>query len=283
MKNPKIFKMRQLLLFLFFQFVVMITYAQSTINGRVLQNSQAIISYVNIGIKGKNIGTVSNEKGDFSLSIKNENRQDTLVFSCIGFEELSLPIQKIIQENISDFYLKEKVLEINEVVISSQKSKLKVIGTKSTNPLLWGSASSKDGKDIVEMGKIIELNKKTELQKMHIYLKGINTDSAMFRINFYAIKDEMPAERLNKKNILYKKKLSNGWLEIDLTEYNLVFENDFVVSIEFLPQKDSKGYSFWYGGQMGGSTLIRTSSLGTWKKMKGASVSIYLTAKQQLN
>ncbi len=275
--------MRQLLLFLFLQFVVIMTYAQSNIKGKVLQNSQEIISYVNIGIKGKNIGTVSNEKGDFSLSIKNENRQDTLVFSCIGFEELSLPIQKIIQENISDFYLKEKVLEINEVVISSQKSKFKIIGTKSTNPLLWGSASSKDGKDIVEMGKIIELNKTTELQKMHIYLKGINTDSAMFRINFYNLKNEMPAERLNKKNILNKKKLSNGWLEIDLTEYNLVFEKDFVVSIEFLPQKDSKGYSFWYGGQMGGSTLIRTSSLGTWKKMKGASVSLYLTAKQHLN
>ncbi len=275
--------MRQLLLFLFLQFVVIMTYAQSNIKGKVLQNSQEIISYVNIGIKGKNIGTVSNEKGDFSLSIKNENRQDTLVLSCIGFEELSLPIQKIIQENISDFYLKEKVLEINEVVISSQKSKYKIIGTKSTNPLLWGSASSKDGKDIVEMGKIIELNKKTELQKMHIYLKGINTDSAMFRINFYNLKNEMPAERLNKKNILNKKKLSNGWLEIDLTEYNLVFEKDFVVSIEFLPQKDSKGYSFWYGGQMGGSTLIRTSSLGTWKKMKGASVSLYLTAKQHLN
>lgn len=273
--------MRQLFLFLCLQYCLLpSTYAQTAIKGRVLQTSQQAISYVNIGIKGKNIGTVSDENGDFSMILKAENLQDTLTFSCIGFEELSLPIHKIIREKTATFYLEEKILELKELVISTKKPIIKKIGTKSTNPLLWGSATSKDGKDIVEMGKFVKLKKTSEIQKLNVYLKGINMDSATFRINFYAIKDEMPAERIVEKNILCKKDLSKGWLEIDLTEYDLVFEKDFVVAIEFLPEKDSKGYSFSYGGQMGGSTLTRTSSLGTWKKMKSASISMYLTVKQ---
>jgi hypothetical protein len=256
------------------------TYAQTIINGKVLQTSEQAIPYVNIGIKGKNIGTISTEDGAFSLHLKTENAKDTLTFSCIGFEELSLPIQKIIQEKNSVFYLKEKILELKEVVISNQKPKIKNIGTKSTNPFLWGSATSKDGKDIVEMGKLIKIKKTSEIQQLSVYLKGIYTNSVTFRINFYGVKDEMPAERLIEKQILCKKDLSKGWLEIDLTEYDLVFEKDFFVGIEFLPEKDSKGYLFSYGGQMGGSTLTRTSSLGTWKKTSGVTISMYLTVKQ---
>ncbi|HEX4959099.1 MAG TPA: carboxypeptidase-like regulatory domain-containing protein [Lacibacter sp.] len=257
-----------------------VTNAQIYVNGRVLQTSQQAISYVNIGIKGKNKGTVANEKGEFSLSLTAELINDTLTFSCIGFEELNLPVQQIIKEKTSVFYLKEKMLGLKEIIISTRKPEIKKIGTKSTNPLLWGDATSKDGKDIVEMGRFIEIKKASEIQKLNIYLKGISNNSATFRINFYAVKDEMPGERIIEKNILCKKDLSKGWLEIDLTEYNLFFEQDFVVAIEFLPEKDSKGYSFSYGGQMGGSTFTRTSSLGTWKKLKGASLSMYLTVKQ---
>lgn len=66
--------MRQLfLLFLLHYGFQSNIYAQTTIKGRVLQVSQQAISYVNIGIKGKNIGTVSTENGDFSLSLKAEN------------------------------------------------------------------------------------------------------------------------------------------------------------------------------------------------------------------
>jgi len=255
-------------------------YAQTILTGVVQQTNQQPITYVNIGIKNKNIGTVANENGEFSLSLKAENTQDTLTFSCVGFEEMNMPIQQIMQEKTAVFYLKEKVLALQEVVVVQQKPKIKTIGTKSTNPFLWGSATSKDGKDIVEMGKLIEIKKTSEIQKLNVYLKGITTDSATFRINFYAVKDEMPTERICEKNIFCKKKLDKGWLEIDLTEYDLIFEKDFVVAIEFLPEKNSKGYAFAYGGQFGGSTFSRTVSLGTWNRMKGASISMYVTVKQ---
>lgn len=276
-----IFKMRSFFFILIFScFIFSHIQAQYLIKGYVLQYSSRAISYVNIGIKGKNKGAVSTEKGDFSLSLQDENMKDTLTFSCIGFEELSLPIQKIVKEKTSVFFLKEKISQLKEVVIISQKSKIKNIGTKSTNPFLWGSATSNDGKDVVEMGKFVGLKKMSKIQNLNVYLKGIDTDSASFRINFYDIKNEMPAERIIDKQIFCIKDLRKGWLEIDLTDFDLVFENDFVVAIEFLPKNDGNNYSFSYGGQMGGSTLIRTSSLGTWKKIKGASISMYLTIKQ---
>jgi hypothetical protein len=109
----------------------------------------------NIGIKGKNIGTVSKEDCTFMLNLRTENAHDTLTFSCIGFDDLNLLIPKIIREKNFVFYLHEKFIELDDVVISSKNPKIKKIGTKSANPLLWGSATSKDGKDIIEMGNAI--------------------------------------------------------------------------------------------------------------------------------
>lgn len=255
-------------------------HAQTTLVGVVQKLDNQPIAYVNIGIKHKNIGTVGNENGEFSFLLKTENEQDTLLFSCVGFETLSMPIQKILHEKITVFQLHEKILALQEVVVSNQKPKLKKIGTKSINPLLWGNATSKDGKDMVEMGQLIGINKPSTVQTLHIYLRGINRDSATFRINFYAVQQGMPAERICEKNIFYHKKLDKGWLSLDLTAYDLVFEKDFIVAIELLPEKNSKGYAFAYGGQFGGSTFIRNVSLGTWNKMKGASISMYLTVKQ---
>ena len=48
--------------------------------------SRKAIEFVNIGIVGKNIGTVSNTNGVFEISVDKEMDIDTLLFSAIGYE-----------------------------------------------------------------------------------------------------------------------------------------------------------------------------------------------------
>jgi hypothetical protein len=265
---------------LLFCFWLTAGYSQIQISGNVLQSSGEAIPYVNIGIKNKNTGTVSTETGAFSLQLKPENSTDTLTFSCIGYEALHLPIQQIINEKRNQFYLNPKITELKEVVLGNKLRKHKTVGTKSVNPLFWGSATSKDGKDIIEMCKRFDLKSSAEIEKLHVYLKGVTTRSVTFRIHFYEVKDDMPGERLTETLILCKKDIDNGWLEIDLTSWDLVMEDAFFVSIEFLPLQQAKGYSFSYGGQVGGSVYTRESSLGAWKKNSGVTMSLYLTVKQ---
>lgn len=265
---------------LFFISFVTAGYAQVHISGKVLQPSGEPVAYVNIGIKNKNTGTVSGETGLFSIQLKPENQGDTLTFSCTGFEELNIPVRQVVAEQRDLFYLKPRITELKEVVIGARQLKRKTVGTKSVNPLLWGNATSKDGKDIIEMCKRINIKTTTYLESLHVYLKGVSTRQVIFRVHFYEVKEDQPGERLVDKMILCKKDIDNGWLEIDLTDQDLVMEEDFFVSIEFLPVQPARGYSFSYGGQMGGSLYARHSSLGRWEKNSGATIAMYLTVKQ---
>ena len=63
------------------------------ISGTVLEmNSDKPVEYVNIGIVGRNIGTVSDQNGKYTLDIKSEHHDDTLRFSCIGYHAYSVKV-----------------------------------------------------------------------------------------------------------------------------------------------------------------------------------------------
>jgi hypothetical protein len=71
-----------ILLVLFISYTNM--YTQEKIAGKVLDRStNTPLSYVNIGVFSKDLGTVSNGAGDFNLKIENENLKDSITFSMI--------------------------------------------------------------------------------------------------------------------------------------------------------------------------------------------------------
>src|SRR6476646_7698139 len=57
-----------------------------TIKGKVSDSDLHPLAYVNIGIVGKNIGTVSDEQGNFSFTLPEQCDEDHLRFSMIGFQ-----------------------------------------------------------------------------------------------------------------------------------------------------------------------------------------------------
>ena len=186
--------------------------------------------------------------------------------------------------------LAEKPTTLNEVVVLGRTTKLHRIGTTTHNPVLWGQVVSKETHDIVEFAKLVPVaNKPTELVQAHIFLRYPTIDTVVFRLNFYRATQGLPAERLVEQTILVRTPIQNGWLTIDLTKYDLRLQTDFFIGFEFLPEKKlpvpalGKKYAtplFSYGGQFGGAAISRTSSLGTWKRESGASLSAYVTVRQ---
>ena len=72
-----------------------------TIHGTVQNTTtKSPIGYVNIGIIGKNIGTVSDEKGNFVIELNDKYDKDSLKFSMIGFKNL----QFVVGNFKKDFY-----------------------------------------------------------------------------------------------------------------------------------------------------------------------------------
>jgi len=67
------------------------------ISGIVIsEKSRVPVEYVNIGIPGKGVGTVSDETGKYTLLIVPEYKDDSLLLSCIGYEPYALKISDLL-------------------------------------------------------------------------------------------------------------------------------------------------------------------------------------------
>jgi hypothetical protein len=272
------------LLLSLFLFISATTFGQNlSIKGTVKSSEQRqVIPYVNIGIKKKNIGTAAKPDGTFTLNLKEENQNDTLTFSAIGYLELSLPISAILTGRMTEFELTEKTTALREVVVSSKAPKIRKFGTTSRNPFIYGSAETIHSEDVSELGKYINLNKKaSEILSATIYLRSIKRDSASFRINLYKNEAGMPGERLIEKSIIKRLPLTQGWVTIPLEQYGLVLDDDFFLGIEYLPEySNHEKYIFIYGAALGGNIFSRKASLGDWQKGIGGRLAAYVTVRQ---
>jgi len=245
------------------------------------QRTHAPIPFVSIGVKGKNVGTVADAQGTFSLRIPPQVAADSLTFSAIGYQPQTVAIAQLVATQQHDFLLVEKPTVLPAVVVRARAPKTRRLGTTTHNPFLWGSAQQKQTQDIVEFAKLIPLaNTPSELVQAHIFLRRPTVDTVTFRLNFYRAGTERPAERLVERTILVRTAIQNGWLTIDLAPYALTLQTDFYLSFEFLPDKHLPVPAFSYGAQFGGAALVRTSSLGTWKREPGASLAAYVTVRQ---
>lgn len=117
------------------------------INGKVIGENEENLQYVNIGIKGKNIGTFSKENGNFRIILSKENKYDSISFSYIGYKEFTIKISEIVDKNITEFILSEKPYNLNEVTIISKKTKEKKLGTKSYVGFVAGNVRANNDKN----------------------------------------------------------------------------------------------------------------------------------------
>ncbi|MEP5131399.1 carboxypeptidase-like regulatory domain-containing protein, partial [Nonlabens ulvanivorans] len=103
-----------LLIFLF----PIISFGQ-IISGKIIDRISAEpIPYANILIKDSYSGTVSNEDGEFEISVVKSTNEFTLVISVIGYKTAQIELSKDTHYPSLIIELEEKVFELDEVVIS---------------------------------------------------------------------------------------------------------------------------------------------------------------------
>lgn len=216
----------------FFACLFLTSCMYSQIIGKCVDNYGKGIPYVNISIKDKSIGTVSNSSGDFFIENSSINEKDSLIFSHLNFERKT----KGIPLNTDVIQLDSKVHSLKEVVVSSKKRKYKekIVGTQTTNENIVTCFKSNNLG--TEIGKIINVkkNKTYDLKSVQFNIPVFEYKSATFRINFYTITN-------NTINLIKENGIDNvikitksGMVKFDLSDQYLSFENDFLVAIEWI-------------------------------------------------
>ncbi len=246
-------------------------FSQTQIIGRVIDaNDKSPLAYVNIGIKEKNIGTISKENGSFSIDVPTEYQSRILTFSIVGYYESNLSIRDLIANENVVIQLKEKPTQLEEVVVAGEKLVEKKYGIKRRGAIHFTDGIFKKD-DSFEIGQVIRLgNSIAQITSVNLHLNSSRPDSANFRINFYRydIDENIPKERIIEKSILQRHPVNEGWLKFDLSNYNILISGDVLMSLEFIPEADNDIKQIFYEVKLGGSSksFFRKTSLGQWTR-----------------
>jgi hypothetical protein len=278
----------------------LISFAQSNssfeISGKIMdKGNQSTLPFVNIGIIGKYLGTVSDENGDFTLSINEKFALDTIKISMIGYESASFTVQEFINLAGSKLEvtieLTEKVEMLSDVIIWSKPLKSRNIGNKGKSTIA-GFTPFKANALGNEVGVFcfIRENEKVHLESFHAFVYLNDYDSIFFRLNFYAIgQDDKPANTLLQKPIYVNFNGEKGLIELDLKAYNLSFSESFVVALENVKDwdrvittkyRDEKNSGLYLGANFfGEKTMIRKTSQANWEVPNQKSISAQMGVK----
>ena len=247
------------------------SFSQIQIVGKVIDaRNLDPLAYVNIGIKEKNIGTITTEEGSFKITIPAEYQFDSLTISCVGYYDESLHIPALSSEKIVIIKMKEKTTQLQEVIVNGKKLVEKKYGIKRRSPIRFTDGIFKKD-DSFEIGQVIHLgNSPAEITSLNLHINSSRPDSGSFRINFYRfdIDDNTPKERIVEKSILQRHPISEGWLKFDLSNYDIVIEGNVLVSLEFIPETEKDVKQILYEVKIGGSSksFFRKNSLGQWTR-----------------
>ena len=287
--------MKLKIVFLFIFWANAISYSQNRdIEGTVkgFEDNEPL-PYVNIGIANKTVGTVSDKNGFFHLSLNNNvTQKDTVVFSYVGFRKEMYLASELKNKN-NNILLYPQNVELNEVVVSSKKIKLKTkkIGRTSKGLGLthmnFYSYNEKDVDDRLskEVGMKLKIKRNCHIKDLNFKITSNDFTSLKFRLNFYKIKNGLPTELLLNKNVVFEIKNNFlGWFKVNLEPYKIYLKNEteeVAVTIQWLESVKESDKSKYFAIATAASPLntayYREKAMDTWSK-SGQSLSFYLNA-----
>lgn len=261
-------------LLLYILTISLLCYGQSQ-KGRVLSSdTNTGIGYVNIGVIGGNIGTVTDASGNFNIDIDECYDNDSIRFSMIGFESKTFLISQFKEDSIKEVYLNPKSYDLPEIKVVYKRLKDVKIGTQVTsNTLRSGFSSNELGS---ELGVKVKIRGLVKLEDIKFNVAVCTYDSVTYRLNIY--------ERVNYneyRNILvqpvyirFTKDKINEVISFDLKPYQILIEGDVLIALELY--KDlGEGRLLFRTQFFTGTTYHRKTSEGDWREASGV-IGMYL-------
>jgi hypothetical protein len=242
----------------------------TTIAVRVLDaEDKTPLPYVNVGIPGKNLGTVTQEDGTFMLDIDSLLVNDSLAISTAGYKMQRISLKKI----PAIILLDRRSGGLPEAVVTQGVRRRKILGNATTSKLVSvGLPTRFLG---AEIGVRMTPGKRPRhLERFHCHVSDTRVDSAVFRLNIYRMIDGKP-ENIMQRSILLSIRSGPGDYSVDLSGLNLSLSGDILVSLELLKIYSvlpSPGGVFFSAAFFNSGTWHRLTSQAEWTKAHGIGV-----------
>ena len=206
----------------------------------------APIPYANIGILDTEAGTISNFDGSFQLIIPDSLKLERVIFSAIGYERTEIAVPKASVLNLK-IALKEKPTILKEVEVRASKERnQKWLGNKKRG-LLPGAITFLDSATAGGAVALLISKKDTALDyveqvRVRVFLNTLSEFKIRVRfLEVDSLNDNQPGEDIIFKTIIASSSIRKGWLDIDLSDHNIIINQDkFYLMLEWLYEESDR-------------------------------------------
>jgi hypothetical protein len=266
------------LLFLLGISISLIGQEKKVIGRLVDAETKQAIPYVNIGVFQKNIGTVSDENGNFVLGFAEySTASDSIIFSHIGYQTVKYALSQLLNP-VGDIALFPASKLLQEVSIKPKKMVKKFLGRNGKGLGLmhfnFYTFYEKEVDDRLgkEAGVLLPVKRDCFLNELQMNISSNEFSSLKFRLNLYKVVDGIPTELIMPKEVIFEIKEGYvGLYRLDLRSYNLYLSKDMglvAATIQWVESKktkpDSKYFSLYSSLSSKSSFIYRAKSMANW-------------------
>lgn len=172
------------------------------------------IPYVSVWVENENIGTTSEENGEFVINTNDKNKN--LIFSALGYLKKAVKVSESQSVELSP-----AAYELGEVLISNnRKEKVQVEIGKTKNRI--AEAFDNGPRMDAKFFPFLPEYKKTRWIKKATILTDSKIEDATIKLQLYAVDENgFPGEALLTTNYIVTLKKGINKEEVDLTDFNL--------------------------------------------------------------
>ena len=228
------------------------------------------IIYASIGIVNRNLGTVSDSLGNFSLSVPGEFIDDSIRISSVGYIAKTFAVKDI--NSIPDtILLDDDMVMLNEIVVKPQKIRHKTAGRKGSGGFIYIEV---EGYKAAGQGLAIPLKVKERAWLKELGFT-IMTDNKIrplshmkFRVNVYRNEDdEYVLQNMPPVYFDYdKSRLDDGSFTYTFPEEIMLDEGNYYIELEFLENFHDEHF-IMRSKPLTGKTRYRYASQSGWETL----------------
>lgn len=212
------------------------TFEQTLIKGKIINSITKLpIPYVTVGLVKENIGSNATVDGFFLITSNKKIENDSLIFSCVGYKTLKLPIH-FNSENISIVELIENISELTEVIVSSKKN---------FSVVTLNDFSNCGNSFVGSSGYQTQLAQHFQLENKNSLLVGVKIcrasialiapEKTIFRLRIYSMDTLSKAPSKDLCNQIIEVITRRKTINLNLEKYKIYIpDKDFFVAIEWL-------------------------------------------------
>ncbi|MCJ8152171.1 alpha/beta fold hydrolase [Chryseobacterium sp. SSA4.19] len=256
------------------------------ISGTVISKEEnRPVPYAKIGVEKTTAGTISDDKGNFTIDLSKTDVSQTIKIEVAGYNSFTQNVNDFIKQNPKTIFLTEKVKNIQEVKISPKKlvDKNWGVNTKTKHVMYSVNPDLENSNFLGETALGFNTNKRAKIKNIHLNIASYNSGQpVMMRYSIYSEKNGLPDKNIADDEItvaLTKDMIKDGTFTLDVNDRNIWVQGKFFVGIQFLKRFE--------GRITISAALFRTGYIrefyGDWKKMTIAAPAINIDVKVDKN